>query len=300
VGMELDLAIDQYLDYIKIERNMAPNSVEGYARDLAKFRAYCGDAGVHELGEVSGPMVLEFLIRLSSSRLSVRTQARNLVALRGLFKFLRAARLIDVDPCAAIDLPKLGRKLPDVLSEEEVDRLLAAPDRSTKLGLRNAAMLELLYATGLRVTELCRLRSDAINLEAGYLSTMGKGRKQRMVPVGEEAIAVIQEYRTRSRPELDRRHSDYLFLTNRGGAMTRQGFWKLLGKLARQAGIFKEISPHTLRHSFATHLLQRGADLRAVQAMLGHVDISTTQIYTHVSRRHLSEAHRRHHPRGGD
>lgn len=298
--MELDLAIDQYLDHIKIERNLAPNSVEAYARDLAKFRAFCADIKVHVLGEVSGPIVLQFLIHLSLSKVAVRTQARNLIALRGLFKYLRAERLADVDPCSAVDLPKLGRKLPAVLSEEEVDRLLAAPDRSTKLGLRNAAMLELLYATGLRVTELCRVRNDAINLEAGYLSTMGKGRKQRMVPVGEEAVTVIQEYRAQSRPELDKKRSDYLFLSNRGGPMTRQGFWKLLGKLARQAGVFKEISPHTLRHSFATHLLQRGADLRAVQAMLGHADISTTQIYTHVSRRHLSEAHRRHHPRGGD
>jgi integrase/recombinase XerD len=298
--MDLDLAIDQYLDHIKIERNLAANSVESYARDLAKFRAFCAKKKVHLLGEVSGAIMLEFLIQLSSSKVAVRTQARNLIALRGMFKYLRAERLVDADPCAAVDLPKLGRKLPEVLSEEEVDQLLAAPDRSTKLGLRNAAMLELLYATGLRVTELCRVRNDAINLEAGYLSTMGKGRKQRMVPVGEEAVTVIHEYRTRSRPELDKKRSDYLFLSTHGGPMTRQGFWKLLGKLARQAGIFKEISPHTLRHSFATHLLQRGADLRAVQAMLGHVDISTTQIYTHVSRRHLSEAHRRHHPRGGD
>lgn len=297
--LQLDQAFDQYLDHIKIERNLAPNTVESYARDLAKFRAYCADRSIHTLSAVDGTVVLEFLIALSVARLAARSQARNLVALRGMFKYLRAERMIQADPTAAVDLPRLGRKLPEVLTEEEVDRLLAAPDRATSLGLRNAAMLELLYATGLRVTELCRVRNDAVDLARGYLSTMGKGRKQRLVPVGEEALATIQDYLERARPVLDKRRSDFLFLSNRGGPLSRQGFWKLLGQLARAAGIFKEISPHTLRHSFATHLLQRGADLRAVQAMLGHVDISTTQIYTHISRRHLSEVYRRHHPRGG-
>jgi integrase/recombinase XerD len=184
-----------------------------------------------------------------------------------------------------------------VLTVEEVDRLLAAPDRSTTLGLRDAAMLELLYATGLRVSELCRLRSDSVNLQAGFLSTMGKGRKQRLVPIGEAALDMLREYLGRARPRLDKRRSSTLFLSRLGGPLTRQAFWKIIAACARAAGIAKTVSPHTLRHSFATHLVQRGADLRAVQAMLGHADISTTQIYTHISRAHLVQAHRKHHPR---
>lgn len=296
--MNLDRAIDLYLDHIKIERNLAPNSVESYARDIAKFRAHCAQRKIHQLKQVDSRAVLEFLVSLSASKLSVRTQARNLVALRGLFKFLRAEKLLTADPTAALDLPRMGRKLPDVLTVDEVDRLLSAPDRSTAMGLRDAAMLELLYATGLRVSELCRLRHDALDMQKGFLSTMGKGRKQRLVPVGEAALLMVGEYVSAARPAFDRRRSNYLFLTRLGGPMSRQAFWKLIRNHGLRAGIDKRISPHSLRHSFATHLLQRGADLRAVQAMLGHADISTTQIYTHINRRHLAEIHRKHHPRG--
>jgi len=295
--MTLDQAVDLYLDHIKIERNLAPNSVESYARDLAKFNTFCSGRGVRSAKQIGSADLLEFLISLSSGKLSVRTQARNLVALRGLFKFLRAERHITVDPTAALDLPRLGRKLPEVLTVDEVDRLLAAPDRAKPNGLRDSAMLEVLYATGLRVSELCRLPSDAIDLEAGYLSTMGKGRKQRLVPVGDAALQRVREYLERARPALNKKRSNYLFLSNRGGPLTRQAFWKTIKNHGLRAGIDKCISPHTLRHSFATHLLQHGADLRAVQAMLGHADISTTQIYTHVSRGHLALAYRRHHPR---
>ena len=181
---------------------------------------------------------------------------------------------------------------------DEVDRLLSAPDRSTVTGLRDAAMLELLYATGLRVTELCRLRNDAVDPQKGFLSTMGKGRKQRLVPVGQTALTVLGEYLATARPTLDRKRSSYLFLSRLAGPLTRQAFWKLIRNHGLRAGIAKHISPHSLRHSFATHLLQRGADLRAVQAMLGHADISTTQIYTHINLSHLTDVHRRHHPRG--
>ena len=295
--MTLDQAVDLYLDHIKIERNLAPNSVESYARDLAKFNAFCSGRGVRGAKQIGSTEVLEFLISLSSGKLSVRTQARNLVALRGLFKFLRAERHITADPTAALDLPRLGRKLPDVLTVEEVDRLLAAPDRSKPNGLRDSAMLELLYATGLRVSELCRLPADAINLEAGYLSTMGKGRKPRLVPVGDAALQRVREYLERARPTLNKKRSNYLFLSNRGGPLTRQAFWKTIKSYGLKAGISKRISPHTLRHSFATHLLQHGADLRAVQAMLGHADISTTQIYTHLSQERLRRVHAKCHPR---
>jgi integrase/recombinase XerD len=295
--MDLDRAIDFYLDHIKIERHLALNSVAAYARDMAKFRQFCAEKKVHALEAVDSNVLLEYLIQLSSNKMSVRTQARNLVALRGLFKYLRAEKHLEVDPTAAIDLPKIGRKLPEVLTLDEVERLLATPDRKTTLGLRDAAMFELLYATGLRVSELCRLRCDEVNLDAGFLSTMGKGRKERLVPVGEAALDLLREYLTSARPALDKKRSNYLFLSRRGAPLSRQAFWKTIGAQARRAGIRKTIYPHILRHSFATHLLERGADLRAVQAMLGHSDISTTQIYTHVSRSHLVESYRRFHPR---
>jgi integrase/recombinase XerD len=214
-----------------------------------------------------------------------------------MFKHLRAEKVIDADPMAAVELSKVTRKLPEVLTLDEVERFLSMPDPRKTLGLRDLAMLELLYATGLRVSELCHLRSDDLNSDHGYISTMGKGRKQRLVPVGETALERLARYLTEARPKLDRKRSVYLFLTNRGGPMSRQGFWMMVGKYARMACIDKSIYPHMLRHSFATHLLERGADLRAVQAMLGHADISTTQIYTHVSRAHVVEMYRQHHPR---
>ncbi len=295
--MDLDQGIDTFLQHIKVERNLAANTVESYARDLAKFRRFCGSQGLEQIAEVNGQHMLEYLIHLSKKKMSVRTQARNLVTLRGMFRHLRAEKVIDADPTAAVELPKVTRKLPEVLTLDEVERFLAAPDPRKILGLRDLAMLELLYATGLRVTELCHVRNDDLNIDHGYLSTMGKGRKQRLVPVGETALEHLGRYLTEARPKLDRKRSVYLFLTNRGGPMSRQGFWMMVGKYARKACIEKSIYPHMLRHSFATHLLERGADLRAVQAMLGHADISTTQIYTHVSRAHVVEMYRQHHPR---
>ncbi len=295
--MNLDQAMDLYFDYIKIERHLAPNSVAAYAHDLAKFRMFCAKKEIHVLEAISANVVLEYLIDLSNQRMSVRTQARNLVSLRSFFKHLRAEKHLTVDPAATVGLPRLGRQLPEVLTLKEVEHLLAAPDPKTTLGLRNSAMLELLYATGLRVSELCRLRRDDVNLDAGVLSAVGKGRKQRLVPIGESALDFLSEYLRTARPVLDRKRSDFLFLSQRGYPLTRQAFWKMVKTCARHAGIRKAIYPHMLRHSFATHLLERGADLRAVQAMLGHADISTTQIYTHVSRSHLVKIYRRHHPR---
>jgi integrase/recombinase XerD len=211
---------------------------------------------------------------------------------------LKAERLCVINPTEDIDLPRFGRRLPDFLSVEEVDRLLAAPDRRTHRGLRDAAMLETLYATGLRASELVRLRLRDVNFDAGYLVAFGKGRKERLVPVGEVAIGGLRAYVENGRSVFTGgRALETLFLTHRGRAMTRQGFWKLLGRYAVVAGIRKRISPHKLRHSFATHLVERGADLRAVQAMLGHADIGTTEMYTHMSRGHLRSVYDRFHPR---
>ncbi len=295
--MELDRAIDLYLDHLKVERNLAPNTVAAYARDLARFATFCIGRKRHELAAIGSQEVLEHLIELSAAKLSVRTQARQLVTLRGLFRYLRAEKHLSADPTAGVELPRIGRKLPEVLTLDEVERLLAAPDRATPRGLRDAAMLELLYATGLRASELCALRVDDLNPETGVVSTVGKGRKQRLVPVGQAALALLREYLEKARPRLDKHRVNELFLSRLGRRLSRQAFWKMVSEAAVAAGIHKSIYPHMLRHSFATHLLERGADLRAVQAMLGHADISTTQIYTHVSRSHLVDVYRRHHPR---
>ncbi len=296
--MELDRAIDLFIDHIKIEKGLAAHTVTAYATDLAKFRAFCGRRDLSDSDAVTQADILGFLVELAGARLSVRSQARNLVTLRQLFKHLAAERLLARDPTQEIELPRLTRRLPEVLPFAEVERLLAQPGDATALALRDAAMLELLYATGLRVSELTQLRMRDVNLEAGFLMTFGKGGKQRVVPLGDAARDRVQRYLDEARPGLDAgRGADALFLTARAAAMTRQAFWKLIKRYAYQAGITRPISPHKLRHSFATHLLENGADLRAVQAMLGHADIGTTQIYTHVTRARLAEIHRKHHPR---
>ena len=298
VGPSLDVAIQQFLDHLRVERELTPATVEAYGRDLAGFAHFVSGRTVRGVEHVRSIDVLDFLVHLTERKLSARSQARRLVALRQLFKFLRGERVISADPTEDIDLPRFGRKLPDFLTVDEVDRLLAAPDRRTPRGARDGAMLETLYATGLRVSELVKLRLRDLNFDAGYLMTMGKGRKERLVPVGEQALAALRAYVDGSRNVFSGpRALDTLFLTHHGRAMTRQGFWKLIGRYAVAAGIRKRISPHKLRHSFATHLVERGADLRAVQAMLGHADIGTTEVYTHVSRGHLRAVYDRFHPR---
>ena len=298
MGLSLDSAIDLFLDHVKIERGLARNSVEAYGRDLAKFRRFAADEGVDDAGAVEPRHLLAYLVALSRAKIAARSQARNLVALRQLFRHLRAERYIGRDPTADLELPKVGRPLPVTLTLREVEDLLSKPRVDTVRGLRDAAMLETLYATGLRVSELVQLRQGDVNLPERFLSTVGKGRKQRLVPLGQRAHDGIQAYLAGARPALlGGRASAALFVTHHGRAMTRQGFWKLLAGYARAAGIRKRLSPHKLRHSFATHLVERGADLRAVQAMLGHADIGTTQIYTHVSRERLAAVVKKHHPR---
>lgn len=295
--LDLDQVIDIYLMHLKVQRHLALNTVESYASDLAQFRAHCATKKIDDAEKIVSAQVLEFLISLSMQKKSVRTQARALIALRGLFKHLRAEKMLAADPTATVELPKYGRKLPQVLSVADVEALLDAPKQDQPRGLRDAAMLGLLYATGLRASEICKLQINELYLDAGYLSTLGKGGKQRQVPMGEYAMDLLKRYLNEVRPKWDTRKSACVFLTWRGGPMTRQSFWKIIVKYARQAGITKDISPHMLRHSFATHLLERGADLRAVQSMLGHSDISTTQIYTHVSQDHINQAYRHAHPR---
>jgi integrase/recombinase XerD len=294
----LDEASDRFLEHLVVERRLSRHTLDGYGRDLTRFRRFLLARGRTHPSEVTRADVSDHLLALVEAGLGPASRARALVAVRSWFRFLVAERWVAEDPCETIGGPRLTRPLPEVLGLEEVDRLLAAPPLDTPRGLRDAAMLALLYATGLRVSELCQLPLDSYHREAGYLKVSGKGRKQRLVPVGQVAADLVDRYLAEVRPVLVREPDQpALFLGPRGGPLTRQGFWKLLRQYARAVGIHRSISPHKLRHSFATHLLERGADLRAVQAMLGHADISTTQIYTHVSRARLLALYARHHPR---
>jgi integrase/recombinase XerD len=301
VSLSVDLAIQQFLDHLRVERELSVATLAAYGHDLAAFARFLFDRGVDDVCALRAVDVLDYLAALTAAQLSARSQARALIAQRQFFRFLRRERICDTNPTEEIDLPHFGRKLPVFLSLDEVDRLLAAPGQSSPRGMRDSAMLETLYATGLRVSELVKLRLGDINLEAGYLVAFGKGKKQRIVPLGEAAVAMLRLYIETARQQFlktgFRPSEDGLFLTRLGQRMTRQAFWKILGAHARAAGILKPISPHKLRHSFATHLVERGADLRSVQAMLGHADIGTTEIYTHLSRAHLRNVYDKFHPR---
>ncbi len=294
----LDPALDLFLVHVRVEKGLAANSVDAYARDLRRYLDHLGEQGVASWDDVRREHLLAHLERLLRLGISARSQARGLSAIRSLHRLLVAERLARTDPTEHLDGPHAGRKLPQLLSPDEIERLLAAPSARTPEGERDQAMLELLYATGLRVSELVGLGVNDVHLETRMLLARGKGSKERIVPVGSPATASLRRYLEHGRPRLlHGRASKDLFVTRRGTRMTRQGFWKLLGRHARAAGIERRISPHKLRHSFATHLLAGGADLRAVQAMLGHADISTTQIYTHVETSHVRRVYDRHHPR---
>jgi integrase/recombinase XerD len=296
IAMETQL--DLYLDYLTVERGLAPNTRASYSADLQKFLSYVKDRGVSDWSLVRYSEVMGFLSQSQEQGLAPRSRARLLSALRGFFKFMVRDGHLRESPVANLASPRLRRQLPSVLSVAEVERVLARPNPELPLGQRDAAMLELLYGTGLRVSELVALTLGRVNLEVGFLIVLGKGSKERIVPAGETATEAVRSYLKESRPRLLKgRMTEILFVTNRGGAMTRQGFWKLLKKYGREAGLKKRLTPHILRHSFATHLLERGADLRSVQMMLGHADISTTQLYTHVARERLREVHRKYHPR---
>jgi integrase/recombinase XerD len=293
---QTDLISDQFLHHLRVEKGLAKNSVESYARDLMKFFSFLETKALSPL-RASQADLMDFISSLAG-QLSIRSIARNISSLKAFYRFLVSEGEIETNPARLLSAPRLPRRLPGVLSRSEVERLLTQPDATTSRGDRDRAMLELLYATGLRVSELIHLKIPSVNTEAGFVRTVGKGSKERMVPVGAKALEALKNYLEHGRPGLlKRRSSSYLFLSPRGKAMTRQGFWKIIKRYGLQAGIRKELSPHSLRHSFATHLLECGADLRSVQIMLGHSDISTTQIYTHVTRERLKEIHQKYHPR---
>ncbi|MBL7181148.1 MAG: site-specific tyrosine recombinase XerD [Desulfobacterales bacterium] len=295
----LDVLADQYINYLIFEKGLSEKTIESYSSDLARYFDFLGQENLKKISETDTPLILKHLINLRADGLKARSTARHLVTIRGFYRYLVQEKVIKRDPSRLIDLPKRGLKLPDVLSVPEIIALLKVLDNTTPLGLRNAAMIELLYAAGLRVSELVKLKFLNVNTEAGFVRVFGKGSKERIVPIGIYAKTKLDEYIKNARPLLLKNSvSHYLFVARAGKPMTRQGFWKLLKQYALQAGINKKITPHSLRHSFASHLLEGGADLRAVQAMLGHADISTTQIYTHVAREHLKQIHEKFHPRG--
>ncbi|MGA8893359.1 MAG: site-specific tyrosine recombinase XerD [Anaeromyxobacteraceae bacterium] len=298
-GGPLAPALDLFLAHLRVEKGLAQNSVESYARDVRRYLAFLAETGRRSWEEVARPDVQAHLQALARSGISPRSQARALSAVRGFHRLLVSERVAPADPTDEVDAPRRTRKLPQLLGRDEVDRLLAAP-RAVRgaVGARDRAMLELLYATGLRVSELVGLEVNQIDLESRVLLARGKGNKERLVPVGAPAADAIKGWLAGPREQMLRqRRTRDLFVTPRGRRMTRQGFWKLLGRYARAAGITRRVSPHKLRHSFATHLLEGGADLRAVQSMLGHADVSTTEIYTHVDRSQARRLHARHHPR---
>jgi integrase/recombinase XerD len=291
-----DELADQFTHHLRVERGLATNTIESYSRDLTRFFEFLENRDIPP-PSASQVDLMDYVSSLAGT-LSTRSIARNLSAVKMFYRFLVSDGKIEDNPARLLSSPKLPRRLPYVLSAEEVERLLSQPVPETTRGKRDRAMLELLYATGLRVSELVNLKMANVNLEAGFLRTVGKGSKERMVPVGAKALEALKEYLNQGRGSfLKKRTSSYLFLNPRGKPLTRQGFWKTIKRYGLLAGISKKITPHSLRHSFASHLLEHGADLRSVQIMLGHSDISTTQIYTHVTRERLKQIHEKHHPR---
>jgi integrase/recombinase XerD len=293
-----DVEVDRYLSYLAAERGVAANTLLAYSSDLSAFVGHLERRRIAQLAAVQASDIVRFLEDLQKRGLCARSRARTFAALRGFFAFLLREQVLRVNPSCNLHLPRLGQRLPRSLGPQEVMELLGhTPDNV--LEQRDGAMIELVYATGLRVSEVVSLKVSQVNLEAGYLTVVGKGRKERAVPIGSFARQRVLDYLQEARPKiLAGRLSPYLFLTRTGRRFSRQGFWKRLRLAVRRAGLAGQVSPHTLRHAFATHLVERGADLRAVQMMLGHADISTTQIYTHVARDHLRAVHRKFHPRG--
>jgi integrase/recombinase XerD len=302
--MDLDGAIDRYLQFLKIERNLSANTVEAYGTDLRQLAEFLIEQrDKKRIDSVGRDDLSRFMVHLLDRNLSSRTASRKLSSVKGFFEHLHTQGNLSANPSEGIEAPQFGERMPEVLDFEDIEALLDAPDSSSPEGRRDSVMLEVLYATGLRVTELVELRMRSVDTNGGYVRVVGKGDKQRVVPLGEFAVDAVDEYIDRTRPVLLENKggpgsTPYLFVTRRGSSMTRQAFWKNIKKYGRVAGLDESISPHKLRHSFATHLLERGADLRVVQNLLGHSDVTTTEIYTHIAKQRLKDMHQTHHPRG--
>jgi integrase/recombinase XerD len=298
--MEISATIASFVMYVKVEKGLSVNTVAAYRRDLVKFEGFAKKRKL-TLEAVSRDDLVDFLASLYREKLESRTVARHLVTLRNFFRFAQIQELIATDPSINLESPKIRRSLPGYLRLDEVERLLSQPDQKTALGVRDRAMLEVLYSTGLRVSELVSLRVSDLDNKTGCVRCVGKGDKERIVPVGRKALGMVDKYLHEARPGLLRQakagNSPALFVNRRGAHLSRVGVWKILSAYGRRAGLRVALTPHMLRHSFATHLLERGADLRSVQLMLGHADISTTQIYTHVVEERLKQVYKAHHPR---
>jgi integrase/recombinase XerD len=295
----MDQILDQYLHYLIIEKGLSKNTIEAYRHGLNRFFDHLKRKGIQEIGSVGKFDIRAFLLALRGKGLSTKTVVRDLSAIRTFFRFLIQEEILEANPVEEIASPKMEKTLPEILTLKEVEQLLEQPDLRTPLGVRDQAMLEVLYATGMRVSELVQLPTNQVNLESGYVVIYGKGSKERMVPLGSEAMKGVTLYLQTARQRLAKgKESNFLFINRSGRGMSRQRFWKNIKNYGLKAGLRKKITPHLLRHSFASHLLERGADLRSVQMMLGHVDISTTQIYTHVTGERLKKIHQRYHPRG--
>ncbi len=292
-------ALQTFMQYLSVERGLAQNTLESYERDLTQYIEHLKQAGIQSIEQSSRLHITAYVAELKKKGKAAATVSRSLVSIRSFYQFLVRERMLDKDPSINMETPKQEKRLPKVMSMGEVEQLLDAPQLSTIGGMRDKAMLEVLYACGIRVSELISLNTSDIHLGLGYIRCIGKGSKERIIPLGRIAAQTLDQYIQYARPKLLKgsRADEALFVGHLGTRMTRQGFWKIIKKHAAQAGIHKEITPHTLRHSFATHLLENGADLRAVQEMLGHADISTTQIYTHVTNRRMKEVYNQAHPR---
>jgi len=291
--------VEQFLDYLSVERGLSRNTIIGYRLDLAKFAGYLDSRRIRQMKEATKHDISKYLYFLKDSGLAAGSIARNLAAIKMFYRFLVAERITKEDAAGILESPRLLKGLPEVLNMSEVAKMLELPERKGLLGPRDKAVLELMYATGMRVSEMTDLLLANLNLDVGFIRCTGKGGKERIVPVGRQAKDAMEKYLARSRPKLSGASQDrHVFLSRLGKKISRQSLWKLMKKYTREAGIKRKISPHTMRHSFATHLLERGADLRSVQEMLGHADISTTQIYTHINKARLKGIHKKFHPRG--
>lgn len=290
--------LDEFLNYLSVERGLSKNTISSYGTDLAHFIGYLEKKGASDIDRIKRQDIMNYMLSLKDSGISSNSISRALVAIKMFYRFLVQERLAKDDVAGVLESPKLIRPLPNVLNTVEVDKLLAAPDIRDWIGLRDKAALELMYATGMRVSEMVELAIDGLNLDVGFIKCRGKGDKERIVPLGKAANAAVARYMEKVRPNLAKNKQDaHVFLSRLGKKISRQSFWKMIKTNARRARIKKDITPHTLRHSFATHLLERGADLRVVQEMLGHADIATTQIYTHINKERLKSIHKQFHPR---